>query len=95
MTAEQEKLRLEETLEEARRDLHETAEQMRQKVEQVELNPERVLVSHYPAATIGVAAAAGFIAGSALDRIFEPIMFGLLLGFGTARLLSRDNKSSE
>jgi ElaB/YqjD/DUF883 family membrane-anchored ribosome-binding protein len=95
MTAEQEKLRLEQNLEEARRDLQQTAEQMRQKAEQVELNPERVIVSHYPAATLGVAAAAGFIAGTALDKIFEPIMFGLLLGFGTAKLLSGDKKSSE
>jgi ElaB/YqjD/DUF883 family membrane-anchored ribosome-binding protein len=95
MTEEQEKLRLEENLEEARRGLHETAEQVRQKVEKVELYPERVIASYYPAATIGVTAAIGFLAGSTLDQIFEPILFGLLLGYGTAKLLARNSKSSE
>lgn len=87
MTTEQEKLKIEENLDEARRGLLDTAEQMRQKVEDVELNPERVIVNRYPAVTLGITAALGFIAGSTLDQIFEPILFGLLLGIGTSRLI--------
>ena len=95
MTTEQEKTKLEENLDEARRGLHDTAEQMRQKVEEVELSPERAIVSRYPAASIGITAALGFVAGATLDQIFEPILFGLLLGFGTARLIGTSENSDD
>jgi hypothetical protein len=96
MTPEQEEaIKLEQNLDEARRDLHATAEQMLQKVEEAgaELRPDRVLFSRYPAAVIGVTAAIGFIAGSTLDAIFEPVVVGLLLGYGTAKLIEMGGDS--
>jgi ElaB/YqjD/DUF883 family membrane-anchored ribosome-binding protein len=95
MTAEEEKQRLEEDLDEARRGLHATAEQMRQKVEEVELNPERAIVGRYPAAAIGVTAALGFLAGTTVDEVFEPIVFGLLLGFGVSKLTAPRGNGSD
>ena len=93
MTTEIEKQKIEENLDEARRGLFDTAEQMRQKVEAVDINPERIIINRYPAASIGITAALGFIAGAALDEIFEPILFGLLLGIGTSRLMTATGNS--
>lgn len=95
MTTAEEKQKLEDDLDEARRGLHATAEQMRQKVEEVELNPERAIVGRYPAATVGITAALGFIAGTTVDQVFEPIIVGLLLGFGVSKLMGPRGNGSD
>ena len=95
MSDEQHITELEERADDARRDLRETVEQMRQKVESVEteLRPDRYLFSNYPGAAIGISSAAGFLLGSFELKIFEPIMLGLLLGFGAAKLVELSDTS--
>jgi len=89
MTDEQRITELEECVDDARRDLCETVEQMGQKVETVvdtELRPS-CLLSNHAGAAIGISTAAGFMLGSLDLPIFEPIVLGLLLGLGAAKLV--------
>jgi hypothetical protein len=90
MSDEQRITELEERADEARRDLHETVEQMRQKAETVvetELRPGRLVFEKHPGVVVGLSTAAGFLLGSIDFPIFEPVVLGLLLGFGTAKLV--------
>jgi hypothetical protein len=90
MTEDERITELEVQADDARRDLRDTVEQMRQKVETVvetELRPDRFVISNYPGAAVGISTAAGFLLGSIDLPIFEPIVLGLLLGFGAAKLV--------
>jgi hypothetical protein len=98
MTDEQRITELEERADDARRDLRETVEQMRQKVEAVvdtELRPDRFVLLKHPGAVIGISTAAGFLFGSVDAPIFEPIVLGLLLGFGAAKLVDLSDQSKD
>jgi hypothetical protein len=98
MTDEQRIAELEERADDARRDLHETVEQMCQKVETVvdtELRPDRFVLLKHPGAVIGISTAAGFLLGSVDSPIFEPIVLGLLLGFGAAKLVELNGESND
>lgn len=89
MTDEQQISELEERAQDARRDLRETVEQISQRVENAvdtELRPDLMLSKHAGAA-IGISTAAGFLLGSIDLPIFEPIVLGLLVGFGAAKLV--------
>jgi hypothetical protein len=98
MTDEQRITELEERADDARRDLRETLEQISQKVETVvdtELRPDRFVLSKLPGAAIGISTAAGFLLGSIELPIFEPIVVGLLVGFGAAKLVELSEKSKD
>jgi|SRR5215471_8688268 len=96
MTDEPPTTELEERADDARRDLREIIEQMRQKVGTVvdaELRPGRFVLSKHPGAAVGVSAAAGFLLGSLDLPIFKPIVLALLLGVVIAKLVELSGES--
>ncbi len=98
MIDEQRIIELEEQADDARRDLRKTVEQMRQKVETIvdtELRPDRFVLSNYPGAAIGISTATGFLLGSVDLPIFEPVVLGLLLGFGAAKLVELSGEAKD
>jgi hypothetical protein len=98
MSDEQRITELEVRADDARRDLRETVEQMRQKVETVvdtELRPDRFVLMKHPGAAVGISTAAGFLLGSVDLPIFEPILLGVLLGFGASKLVDLNNESKD
>jgi ElaB/YqjD/DUF883 family membrane-anchored ribosome-binding protein len=86
---------IEDDLDEARAELHQTLEQVNQKVEAIGtrlIHPENVLRLH-PVLSICLAGAAGFAAGSARSRrrIFGAFATGLLVGFIVKRRASHED----
>jgi ElaB/YqjD/DUF883 family membrane-anchored ribosome-binding protein len=86
---------IEDDLDEARAELHQTLEQVNQKVEAIGLRltqPENVL-RLFPLFSICLAGAAGFAAGSVRNRrrMFGAFATGLLAGFIVTRRSSHDD----
>src|SRR5690349_11394671 len=82
MAAEEELARIDRELDDARRDLRDTLEQVNEKVElaEAELRPVTI-VRHHTLGVSCVAAALGFVAGGGLQAVrLEWIALGALLG---------------
>ena len=85
--------KLENDLDEARAELHQTLAQINQKVDTQLIRPENILRRH-PLASLGLAGVAGFAAGVSRDRATMLGAFGtgLLIGLAIIRASSQSDR---
>ena len=98
MAASEEISRIEDEIEDARRDLHETLAQAHQKVEivEAELRPDLMVIQEYPLAAVGLGAVLGFLVGTKTDRpMLGPVIIGLICGYGAVKAYSRHGEDAD
>ena len=98
MAAAEEISRIEDEIEDARRDLHETLAQAQQKVEFVEseLRPDLKLIQAHPLSAVGLGAVLGFLLGAKTDRpMLGSVIIGMICGYSAAKAYSRETEKPD